>query len=148
MDRHERTRVLVEGDPSLAARFAAEVLTLVPATVLDGPAEGLVMLKVRESAKRQLFYLGEALMTSCRVRLGDSSAPEAVTGLGIALGSCPDLAYSLAVVDAAYRLPWFDTAAWDEALALERQRLDRQQEFRRAQVQRTRVDFSTMEVNL
>lgn len=58
--------------------------------------QGLVMCQVRETARNSRFYLGEALMTECRVRLG------ATEGLGAVLGSDEELARAMAVVDAAY----------------------------------------------
>ena len=54
------------------------------------------MVQARETAQGSLFFLGEALMTSCRVRVGDA------VGLGLVLGSDRCRAYELAVVDAVF----------------------------------------------
>lgn len=99
ISRRERTEVLVESDPSLARDLAALVEREAAVTNVAEPRQGLVMCEVRETARNSRFYLGEALMTECRVRIGDTE------GLGCALGGNGQLARSLAVVDAAFSLP-------------------------------------------
>lgn len=144
MKRHDRTRVLIEGDRGVVRTMVAETEAAFPVTVLDEPQECLVMVKVRESAQRSLFYLGEALMTACRVSI------EGVQGLGMVLGSDRDLAYDLAVVDAAFSLDdgRLDRRPWEAAMAAEEARLTAAAAARRAVVGATRVDFSTMEEEL
>ncbi|HJF64763.1 MAG TPA: phosphonate C-P lyase system protein PhnG [Slackia equolifaciens] len=144
MRRRERTRILVDGDRSLARSMAAEVERAFPVEVLDDPREGLVMVKVRESAKRQTFYLGEALMTSCRVKAGDAR------GLGIVMGDDRELAFDLALIDAAFAQDGgpIDTTRWEERLRAERARIDAERALEQAVTGKTRVDFSTMEVEL
>ena len=100
------------------------------------------MVKVRETAQCSLFYLGEALMTSCRVRLGDA------VGLGLVLGSDRCRAYELAVADAAFsgsggreRL-----ARWDIRLREELACIDKREAEEARLVAATKVDFSTMKV--
>lgn len=147
MKRYERTRVLVEGDPSLAGEIVRDIeregsASGAPAvSVLDEPREELVMVQVRETANGSLFYLGEALMTSCRVRVGES------VGLGMLLGSNRSRAYELAVIDAAFsssdgaRL----AARWDARLAQEAKRVHERECAQQQVVERTKVDFSTMD---
>ena len=99
LTRYNRTRALVEGDPAVARAIVCDVErdeARTPVTVLDEPREELVMVQARETAQGSLFFLGEALMTSCRVRVGDA------VGLGLVLGSDRCRAYELAVVDAAF----------------------------------------------
>lgn len=142
MRRRERTRILVDGDRSLARSMAAEVERAFPVEVLDDPREGLVMVKVRESAKRQTFYLGEALMTSCRVRVGDA------VGLGLVLGSDRCRAYELAVVDAVFSGAAGDAWAsrWDASLRAELARVEARDQREARRTAATKVDFSTMKV--
>ena len=102
MKRYERTRALVEGDPALARAIVCEVErdgSQGAVAVLDEPREELVMVQARETAQGSLFFLGEALTTSCRVRVGDA------VGLGLVLGSDRCRAYELAVVDAVFSFP-------------------------------------------
>ena len=109
--------------------------------MLDAPREELVMVKVRESARNSLFYLGEALMCSCRVRIADAM------GFGYVLGSKRNAAYNLALIDAAFssgeefeRMP-----KWEERIEKEAKRQRDKQAKNRALIERTRVDFSTMD---
>lgn len=141
MNRKERTRVLVEGDAELLERMAREAQRECKVEVVRKPDQELVMLKVREDAQRSLFYLGEALMTSCTVRLGDAF------GYGMVLGEDEQKAYLLAVVDAAYAcadasLPLDE---WDALLEEEHARLADERLLRNAALLRTQVDFSTMD---
>ena len=147
MRRYERTRALVEGDPLLASSIVREVEEEMGAhavTVLDEPREELVMVKVRETAKGSLFFLGEALATSCRVRIGDA------VGIGLVLGNNRCLAYELAVVDAAFSGEAGAERAcrWDERLRAELDAVAAREAEEVARANKTRVDFSTMEVEL
>lgn len=85
----------MESDPSVARGLAELIERSVEVREVAPPRQGLVMCQVRETARNSRFYLGEALMTECRVRIGD------VEGLGVVLGARPELARDLAVIDAA-----------------------------------------------
>lgn len=141
MKRKERTQVLVEGDRDLLGSIAREVEQVHDVEVVREPVEELVMLKMRESARRSQFYLGEALMTSCVVRIGEAY------GYGMVLGEDREKAFDLAIVDAAYALDDLadDRRAYDERIAEEQERIAAQRRLRNEAVLRTQVDFSTME---
>lgn len=141
MRRYERTKVLTEGDPDIARRIAGEVEQVAAVKVVEAPREELVMVKVRESARRSLFYLGEALMTSCRVDV------DGTCGRGMVLGSDREAAYALAVADAAFSAApgRFDTAAWEVLLEAEASRLAAEEAARFDAIAATKVDFSTMD---
>ncbi len=143
MKRYERTRVLVEGDSALAHAIVKDIEAELGAPVmLEEPHEELVMIQVRETAHNSLFYLGEALMTSCRVRIGGE------VGLGLILGSERCLAYELAVIDAAFS---GDTGQarlknWEPRLLEELEHIKNQELCEARHTAATRVDFATMEV--
>ena len=143
--RYERTRALVDGDPSLAREIVREVEGEMGAEaleVLDEPREELVMVQARETAQGSLFFLGEALMTSCRVRVGDA------VGLGLVLGSDRCRAYELAVVDAVFSGAAGDAWAsrWDASLRAELARVEARDQREARRTAATKVDFSTMKV--
>ena len=143
--RYERTRALVDGDPSLAREIVREVedeLGAEALKVLDEPREELVMVQARETAQGSLFFLGEALMTSCRVRVGDA------VGLGLVLGSDRCRAYELAVVDAVFSGAAGDAWAsrWDASLRAELARVEARDQREARRTAATKVDFSTMKV--
>lgn len=102
--RRKRTEALIEGDRSLAAKLARMVEDEARVEILTAPRQGLVMCEVRETARCSRFYMGEALMTECRVLLGASESRQEAEGLGAVLGDDDGLAYDLAVVDAALAL--------------------------------------------
>lgn len=142
MERKTRTRILVEGDRDVLDQLAREVEQKHDVALVKEPTEELVMLRVRESAQRSQFYLGEALMTSCVVRIGSTY------GYGMVMGEDHDKAFDLAVVDAAYT---FDPAAceeagWNALLAQSDERLQAKKRMRNEVLLKTQVDFSTMEV--
>lgn len=91
--------MLAESSPTLARELAALVESSVEVREVVAPRQGLVMCQVRETARNSRFYLGEALMTECRVRLGS------VEGLGVVLGTNAELAHDMAVIDAALSQP-------------------------------------------
>lgn len=145
MKRYERTRALVEGDPALARAIVCEVErdgSQGAVAVLDEPREELVMVQARETAQGSLFFLGEALTTSCRVRVGDA------VGLGLVLGSDRCRAYELAVVDAVFSGSAGDAWAsrWDASLRAELARVEARDQREARRTAATKVDFSTMKV--
>lgn len=138
--RRRRTRILAKSSPALARELAALVERAATVEVLQAPRQGLVMCQVRETARNSRFYLGEALMSECRVRVGETE------GLGVVLGPNAELAHDMAVVDAALSAPEPSEVA-DELerrlLAAERD-LERAQAERDARVLASRVSFDTM----
>ena len=92
--RRRRTRILAESSPALASELAELVRREREVQVVDRPHQGLVMCQMRETARNSRFYLGEALMCECRVRVGGSE------GTGAVLGSDTRLAEDMAVLDA------------------------------------------------
>ena len=65
--------------------------------VLVKPAEKtLVMLKVRESVKQSLFYLGEIIATECLVEVDGNR------GACVLMGDDQEKARAMAVIDAAH----------------------------------------------
>lgn len=143
MKRRERTRILVEGNPAVLERIATEAVQAFGAETVKEPCEELVMLKMRETSQRSLFYLGEALMTTCCVRMQEA------LGYGMAFGESHSKAYRLAVVDAAYASNSAECEArgWTALIAEEGVRLEEKQQSQREALLKTQVDFSTMEVD-
>jgi alpha-D-ribose 1-methylphosphonate 5-triphosphate synthase subunit PhnG len=100
----------------------------------------LVVIKVRESARGSLFYLGEALATECRVRLGE------MPGIGLLLGSERQRAFELAVIDAVMSAPapLPEEPGWIALLQAEEARLAAALRSGQERIGRTRVEFSSM----
>jgi alpha-D-ribose 1-methylphosphonate 5-triphosphate synthase subunit PhnG len=140
MNRARRTRILVQGSEELRARLCAEVTEHSDVHEVESPTESLVMMKVRETARGHLFHPGELLVTEARARIGQ------IVGLGIAAGSCPQKAWHLAVIDAAYNARLARTELWDVLLIQEEGRLRRERERDDGRILQTRVEFETMDL--
>lgn len=138
---------MVEGDLALVQSIAEDVLNSLGQNalcMLEEPHEELVMIQVRDTAKGERFYLGEALITTCRVRVSD------VDGLGIVMGYQPERAYALAVIDAAFAgaVNSLRLACFEEILTQEASRLAAAQAAQDNLIDRTKVNFSTMDAEV
>ena len=79
MIRKKRTEILIKGSAEVSVKLAQDILTVYDIKTIEETNNSLVMVKVRESAKRSLFYLGEVLITECKVMINGS--------LGIGIGT-------------------------------------------------------------
>ncbi|NGP45090.1 phosphonate C-P lyase system protein PhnG [Bacillaceae bacterium SIJ1] len=138
MKRKKRTEILINGSLELSSSMAQEVSDRYSVTTIEEPNQGLIMVKMRESAQNSLFYLGEVLVTECRVQIEDK------IGLGIVKGIEPELSYQLAVIDAAYEANLPETNEWATKLQAEEEKLVRARKANAAKVLRTKVNFETM----
>ncbi|WP_019122111.1 phosphonate C-P lyase system protein PhnG [Brevibacillus massiliensis] len=139
MKRKQRTEILINGSAGLAAALAQEIKNRYQVTTIEEPNHGLVMVKVRETAQKSLFYLGEVFVTECKVQI------EGCMGIGILKGDEPERAYDLAVIDAAYEARLKETAAWSVLLQAEADRIADERKAFAAKMLRTKVDFETMD---
>jgi len=140
MNRKKRTTILINGLRNLSKQLAKEILNNYPVKVIEKPHNGLVMIKTIEGVKNSLFYLGELLITECKVQIGTA------IGIGIVKGDERELAFHLAVIDAAYNLCLPETASWQESLLLEEARIAKDKEQTTSQILKTQVNFETMDV--
>lgn len=139
MKRKQRTEILISRPPALMKSLADEIVNKYGASIIEEPNPGLVMVKVRETAKQSLFYLGEVLVTECKVKVGES------IGIGLVRGEESDAAYHLAVIDAAYSAELEETAHWEALLQKEQQMLVEERAEKRRKLLVTKVDFDTMD---
>lgn len=141
MKRKQRTEILIEGSRELAASMAQDIAGRYEVKLVEQPSQGLVMVKVRESAQRSLFYLGEVLVSECKAQV------EGSMGIGVVKGYDHELAYQLALIDAAYQAGLQETRAWDQALLAEEARIAAMRSQAFAELAKTKVDFETMDVD-
>ncbi|EHQ89976.1 phosphonate C-P lyase system protein PhnG [Desulfosporosinus youngiae] len=140
MIRNKRTEILIKGSAEVSGKLAQEIKTGYDVKIIEEPNTSLVMVKVRESAKRSLFYLGEILITECKVMINES------LGIGMVKGHEPALAYNLAMIDAAYNANLPQTKAWTEILLREEACINEECEGLKNKVLKTKVNFDTMKV--
>lgn len=140
MIRKKRTEILIKGSAEVSEILAQEILAVYEVKTLEEANNSLVMVKVREGAKRSLFYLGEVLITECKVMINGS------LGIGMVKGHEPTLAYNLAIIDAAYSADLPESKEWTNVLLLEEGQINEEYEALKHKVLKTKVNFNTMDV--
>lgn len=140
MIRKRRTMILVKGSSDIPAKLAQEIEANYEVKTIEESNNGLVMIKAREEAKQSLFYLGEVLITECKVMI------KGALGIGMVKGHQPELAYNLAIIDAAYNAGLAETTTWTKVLLIEEERLYQENQAFRNKVLKTKVNFDTMDV--
>ncbi|MBT2758014.1 phosphonate C-P lyase system protein PhnG [Mesobacillus foraminis] len=140
MKRKRRTEILIKGSHTLPKQLARQVEQRYPVKIIQEPENGLVMLKVRETSQKSLFYLGEVLVTECKVCIYDH------IGLGVVSGDEPELAYQLAVIDAAFEGSLPETEKWLGLLETEEKNILENSKSMDSSILKTKVDFETMDV--
>ncbi len=140
MNRKKRTEILIKGSADVAENLAQEIMNIYDVRTVEASNNGMVMVKVRESAQRTLFYLGEVLITECKVMING------YLGIGIVKGHEPELAYNLAIIDAAYNADLPETKAWTALLLIEESRFNQEDVALKNKILKTKVNFDTMNV--
>ena len=138
MKRRERTKIFIEYAQDEVKDLARDIERDNEIEIIQEPKEGLAMIKVRETAKNTLFYLGEVLITETKVRIGDQ------VGIGVVKGNDYELSKSLAIADAAYELNLPILEKWNPIFnKCQEEGLELLNKNRNI-VARTKVDFETM----
>lgn len=138
-DRSRSSRIFALGGAGFLASLAEEVLSEAERSrVLQEPAAGLVMMEAADPVTGASFFVGEVLVTSCQVEVGE------LVGCAVVMGDEPERARAAAVLDAALQGPGGGRQRLVAALEEERRvQADRGMEW--ALAARTRVQFETME---
>ncbi len=138
MNRRKRTEILIRGSKELAKNLAKEIKEKYEIKTIDEPNNGLVMIKMRETAKKQLFYLGEVLVTEAKININGH------LGMGIVVGDNEELAVNLAIIDGAYKANLKEIDAWEELLLNEEKLIKKKEDKLSQKILETKVDFTTM----
>ena len=140
MNRKRRTEILIKGSSEIAKKLSEKIEENYTVKIVEEPSLGLVMVKIRETAKKSLFCMGEVLVTEAKVLI------EGKLGIGIACGNKPELAFYLGVVDAAYNAELEETKAFEEILLCEEVKINEKIKKHEAKIFMTKVNFESMEV--
>lgn len=138
MNRRRRTEILIEGSRHFAKELTREIEQKYEIQILSEPRHALTMMKVRETAKRSLFYLGEVLVTETKVQVNGH------IGIGIVAGHEEALSYELAVIDAAFEANLVETNYWPVLFEMEEQKMIERKAQHAQAILKTRVDFEMM----
>jgi len=140
MKRRRRTEILIQSEPTLARKLAKTIIAGYECREIIAPNYGLTMIKMRESAKKSLFYMGEVLVTEAKVEINGC------IGIGIVVGMKDELAKQLAIIDAAYKADLPETATWEEELLEAEKQILNKKARKQAELMETKVNFQTMDV--
>jgi alpha-D-ribose 1-methylphosphonate 5-triphosphate synthase subunit PhnG len=140
MKRRQRTEILIQGDSQLAQQFAESIMDTYECREILAPQYGLTMIKMRETAKNSLFYIGEVLITEAKVEINNR------IGIGIVVGMKDELAKHLAIIDAAYKADLPETTTWKLQLIEAEKQITKELAKKQAELFETKVSFETMEV--
>ena len=140
MDRKRRTEILIKDSGQVLEQLAGQIGDNYRVVMIEEPNNGLVMVKIRETAQKSQFYLGEVFVTECKVQINGCS------GIGMIQGHQPDKAYQLAVVDAAFNARLKESAEWEEVLKGREKVIEQNKQEKDRQILRTKVDFETMDI--
>ncbi|WP_142828531.1 phosphonate C-P lyase system protein PhnG [Planococcus soli] len=140
MKRRKRTEILIQGDGSLAKALAASITQKYECREVSVPEQGMIMVKMRESAKNSLFYMGEVLITEAKVEISGK------IGTGLLVGMDEQRATHLAIIDAAYKAQLPEAVDWEHQLLEEEKKIRMAKVQQQAELFETKVSFETMEV--
>jgi alpha-D-ribose 1-methylphosphonate 5-triphosphate synthase subunit PhnG len=141
MNRKMRTEIFIKGSKDILKDLSEQILKKYKLKVIKEPQNALVMVKMRETAQKSLFYLGEVFVTECKVSINDC------LGTGIVKGHEPELSYRLAVIDAAYNACLAETIEWENTLEVQRHKLELKKAEESLKVLKTKVSFETMNID-
>lgn len=141
MKRRRRTEILINGSYKQVEDMANCIKDNYQVKVIQEPESGLVMLKVRETSQKSLFYPGEVLVTECKVQINGK------IGIGIVAGDQPEFSYHLAVIDASFEAMLPETVRWMELLLENEEKIIQEQRAAASRaILKTKVNFETMDV--
>lgn len=140
MKRRRRTEILIQGDRRLAKELADSIAETYGCREISPPQQAMTMVKMRESAKNSLFYIGEVLITEVKMEI------EGRIGIGIVAGIEEELSRQLAIIDAAYKAELPETGGWEAKLEEEERNIGRKRARQQAELFETKVSFETMEI--
>lgn len=139
MTRKERTEILAKSDVKALKKMASVIGKAHFVEKIEDSNSGLVMVKMRESGQKHLFYLGEVFVTECKVLING------VMGLGIIRGAHLKKAYYMAVIDAAYNAQVKEVIKLDDMLLTAKGKIDEQKSLEVSRILKTKVDFETLD---
>ncbi|MDQ2086750.1 phosphonate C-P lyase system protein PhnG [Herbivorax sp. ANBcel31] len=140
MKRRKRTEILINTNENIVKFLAEQILNKYEVVTVEKPDYGMVMMKVRETSKKSLFYLGEVLVTECKVQI------KGHIGIGIIKGHKDDMAFYLSVIDAAYNAKLEETKELEKILLLEETKQLKEYEQYKNRILKTKVNFETMNI--
>ncbi|MFO7888584.1 MAG: phosphonate C-P lyase system protein PhnG [Eubacteriales bacterium] len=139
MNRKQRTKILVNSDLDFLQKISDLIKENHIVKDIESPNKGLVMMKMRESAQKHLFYIGEILVTESKVMIDDN------IGLGILQGANLKKAYHLAVIDAAYNSNIKELEEINSLIIKKGKEIKKKDQIKVNKILETKVNFETLD---
>jgi alpha-D-ribose 1-methylphosphonate 5-triphosphate synthase subunit PhnG len=139
LKRKMRTEILALMDESKLQEIYTKIDSKYDIEMIEEPSNALVMVKMRESAKKHLFYLGEVYVTECKVMI------DGELGLGVIKGEKPNKSKYMAAIDAAYNANLEVLDVIDDMIMNEKKDIDVTKQQRINKILETKVNFETLD---
>lgn len=139
LKRKVRTEILASMDETKLNDIYTMISEKQDIEMVDKPNSALVMVKMRESARKHLFYLGEVYGTECKVIINGE------LGLGIIKGEQANKSKYMAVIDAAYNANIQEIDTVDAMIMEAKKEIDSAKQQHINKVLETKVDFETLD---
>ena len=137
MTKRELSAILAKASAEEVAVLAEPIKAKAQIQMLKEPQKTLVMVKVRESIKNSLFYLGEVLATECMVTVNG------VKGMSVIAGDQFDKAMNIAVIDGYLNGNANSADILEQIVALGVSQQQARQHMNR-QIRKSKVNFNVM----
>lgn len=137
MTKRELSAILAKASAEDVAVLAEPIKAKAQIQVQKEPQKTLVMVKVRESIKNSLFYLGEVLATECMVTVNG------VKGMSVIAGDQFDKAMNIAVIDGYLNGNANSADILEQIVALGVSQQQARQHMNR-QIRKSKVNFNVM----
>lgn len=138
MNRRELSAILAGATAQEVEAAAQEIKDTCEIQILKQPQKTLVMVKVRESVKKSLFYLGEILATECMVTVNGKK------GASVMAGDDFDKCISAAVIDGFLNDETQDHSRVLEQIRKLGEKQKREREKLNRQLRKSEVNFNVM----
>ncbi len=139
MTKKEMTKAFALAQTQRLQPMYDKLLATYTVKLVKPPYKTLVMLKARESAKNSLFYLGEALASSCVVQV------EGHKGFALALGDDFNKVTMMAVLDGAVQAGLPEQADVMRLAETLQQEQAQQRAIENGRILESKVSFDVME---
>lgn len=138
MTKKEVTTILCRASKEEVNKIANDIQNRYPVSILKEPKKTLVMVKVRESIKRSLFYLGEVLASECMVFIKENK------GVGLIAGDDFEKVLAMAIIDGAINAGLEgEFSLYQQLGELEKAQV-KSRGFKNAQILKSKVNFNVM----
>ena len=138
MNRRELSAILAGATAQEVEAAAQEIKDTCEIQILKQPQKTLVMVKVRESVKKSLFYLGEILAPECMVTVNGKK------GASVMAGDDFDKCISAAVIDGFLNDETQDHSRVLEQIRKLGEKQKREREKLNRQLRKSKVNFNVM----